>query len=316
MSDVKTLFFPETKGGSDVSVLSLLPLLMKSNGIDANTIALLTGGGMGGLGGGLNGLIGLVIVLALLNGGFGGFGGGLFGGGNRGCGCGVPGAGSVMLNNDANTAVILQQLQSAGYDVKSLAAALNVGQDAVIAAINGISKEICNMSYQNGQNTQNILMQLMQGNNGIMNQIANCCCDLKGILSKGFSDLGYQNRDLLCEIEKFIAASTNDIKEGQRAAEMREMQRDLNERDREIAKKDVIINNYQQTQQFAGMLQQVTAPLIAGMQKLQGDVDGILCKMPKTISLPYQEAQAIPNCVAWQYGLGLGLGPANGQFWG
>ena len=50
------------------------------------------------------------------------------------------GQGGVMLNNDANTAVIMQAVQRNGYDVQSLATALNTTTGNVIAAINGVIK--------------------------------------------------------------------------------------------------------------------------------------------------------------------------------
>lgn len=36
---------------------------------------------------------------------------------------------------------------------------------------------------------------------------------------------------------------------------------------------------------------QQIAPLVAGLQALQSDVDGIKCKMPPTVSVPYPQLQ-------------------------
>lgn len=55
------------------------------------------------------------------------------------------------------------------------------------------------------------------------------------VVLSGFADVGYATRDQTCNIEKAIQASTESILAGQRAAEMREMQREISERDRRIA---------------------------------------------------------------------------------
>lgn len=71
---------------------------------------------------------------------------------------GSNGQGGVMpmLNNDANTAVIMQAVQRNGFDIQSLATALNTSSDAVMAAINGLGQQICNLGNQMGMNANQI----------------------------------------------------------------------------------------------------------------------------------------------------------------
>ena len=70
---------------------------------------------------------------------------GNFFGGANGSGFMSNGQGGVapIIKNDANTTVIMQAVQRNGYDVQSLATALNTTTGNVIAAINGVIKEIC-----------------------------------------------------------------------------------------------------------------------------------------------------------------------------
>lgn len=294
MSDSKTFVFPDGGNGGGNSVLAMLPALLQKQGVDPNILAL-TGSGRGGFGG--DGLFGVLLLFIL----FGAFAGNGFGGfgGNRGFGGNGQGGVYPILNNDANTAVIMQSVQRNGFDIQTLATALNTSSDAVMAAINALGSQICNLGNQMGQNTNQIVTAIMQGNNGIISQLCNCCCDLKqaiaGIntgLERGFSSIAFETQRQTCDITKSIENSTAQILAGQRAAEMREMQRELAERDRKIAEQAVVINNGHQTAIFGQMITQATAPIAQAVGALQGDVNGIKCKLPNTVSVPYPDLRA------------------------
>lgn len=281
----KTFVFDS--GAGQGSLAQVLPALLQNKGIDPSVLALMNGnGGFGGLGN--NGLLDILLLFIL------------FGAANGNGGFGFNGNG----NNGANQC-ILNELQRNGCSVQALATALNTSTTDVLQAINALGGQICNVGYQNGQNTNQIITALLQGNNGIMSQIASCCCDLKTLLSQGFSSIGFETAKQTCAIEKAIGDSTAKILEGQRAAEMRELQRDLNQRDRELAEKNVVINNYQQTQTFGAML----APIGKAIQDLQSDVDGIKCKLPKTETIV-----ATPDYVPINRGINVnyGITPACG----
>lgn len=66
---------------------------------------------------------------------------------------------------------------------------------------------------------------------------------------------------------------------------------------------------------------QQIAPLAAGLQALQGDVDGIKCKLPNTVSVPYPQLQVYNPEVARAAAFGAAAGGYagygfNGGFWG
>jgi hypothetical protein len=175
-----------------------------------------------------------------------------------------------------------------------------------------------------GQNTNQIITALMQGNNALTSQIASCCCDLKQlvtesnyltergfcntnqIMAKGFSDIGYATQQQTCSIEKAIAASTSQILEGQRAAEMRDMQDKLDALREKNAQQAVILNNTQQTAQFAAMLAPIQADL-ADLKCNQVPVKKIACPeqyVPLNTSVNATYG-LIPTC---GYGVGYGVG--------
>lgn len=278
------------------------------NGFDASLLwpMMLMGGG-GGFGGwGGNWLIPFLLFGLFGENGFGGFGG--FG--NRFGGGGGIGYLANQLNNDTGREIIMQAIQGNTNAISQLSSTLNCSVGDLRNALSAINTQLCNVGNSVNMTSMQVINAIQAGNCQLGAQLAQCCCDLKTAigqtnvaLERGFSSVAYETQRQTCDIQKSIENSTSRILEGQRAAEMRELQRDIAERDRELAKKDVIINNAQQTNAFSQMLNQATAPLYQAVTGVKSDIDELKCRMPKTVTLPYAEAQAIPNCVA--YGLGL-----------
>lgn len=247
MSDTKVFSFPEGNAGGRSDLLAILPALLNQRGIDPAVLPFLNNDRKGGSWG--EDIIGLIVLLAVLNGGVGGFGG--FGGG-RGIGAGFGGF-PTQLSNDANTATIMQAVTRNGFDINTLSTALNTSSDAIIGAINALSGQVCNVANQMGQNTNQVLTALLQGNNAITSQICSCCCDLKQlvsesnylterafcntnqILTRGFSDLGYAFRDQTCDLKQTANANTASIIAKLDAIEDSRKDRELAEKDRMIA---------------------------------------------------------------------------------
>ncbi len=296
------------------NLASILPALLQNKGIDP-TAAMAMMQNKGGLLGnnGLGDIIALIIVAAIFG---NGNGGGLFGGGNNN-------------NRNAETDLLMQTLNRNGVDINQLAQSVNLSTGQIQHAINSVATQISNLAGQQGLSTQQIINSLQAGNCQLSHQLADCCCKTQQVIAQGFSDLGYATRDQTCAIEKAIAASTSQIIEGQRNAEMRELNRDIAERDRRIAEQATAINNYQQTQTFAAMLQNATSPLAVGLQNLQSDVDGIKCRLPKTEVITAQPDYVpvnrginvnygiVPTCgygYGYPYGFPFGGNNGNGSF--
>ena len=74
----------------------------------------------------------------------------------------------------------------------------------------------------------------------------------------------------------------------------------------------------QYTSTFGQMIGQATAPLGAALGDLSSRLAKIECKQPETVTVPYSPIAAVPNCVAYQYGLYGGFNPyaAGNGFWG
>lgn len=271
------------ESGSGNQLASILPALLQKQGIDPTALMMLGGGGFGGWGN--NGLLDLIVLLAIFNGGFGGFG---FGGGGFGRGGFVPN----QINNDANTGIILQALERNGVGINNIATALGTSKDVIITAINTLSREICNFSNQTGMQTNQIITALMQGDNALTSQIASCCCDMKQLVA----ELGCKvEKTILSEgnnIRAEIAAARNDIKEGQRAAEMREMQREIDALRESKSDLKVQLQLKEQNDFTQATINAGLQPLYALVQGLKSDVDGIKCKLPPTVNVPYPQLKA------------------------
>jgi hypothetical protein len=305
MSESKTIVFGDGASGSNNLLASILPAL-QNKGVDTGyLLGMLNNGNNGGLfgGRGFEDIIALIIVAAI-------FGNGNFGFGNNGNG-----------NNSAERELIASMIQRNGVDISQLASTLNCSVGHIDDAIGNVATQICNLTGQVGMNSMQIINAVQAGNTALASQICNCCCDVKQliaesnyltergfcntnqILAKGFSDIGYATQSQTCSIEKAIAASTNQILEGQRAAEMREMQDKIDMLREKNSQQAVILNNAQQTSQFAAML----APLQADLAELkcnQVPVKKIAC--PETYVPVNNSINATYGLIPTNCGYGFG----------
>lgn len=299
MSDTKVYQFGTEGAGSLNAVLPFL----QQKGIDpAYIMGLMGNGNNGGLfgGRGFEDIIALIIVAALFGNGNG------FGFGNG--------------NNNTQSDLLAHMIERNGTDLSQLAQSIGCSTGRLQDAIGAVSTQICNLAGQNGLSFQQVINSIQSGNTALATQICNCCCDIKGaiadnkyttergfcntnqILSQGFSSVAYETQRQTCDIEKAIAASTAEIMAGQRAAEMREMQDKLDALREKNAQQAVILNNTQQTAQFAAMLAPITE-----------DLASIKCKLPKTEVVNVQPDyipvnRSVNVAYAPYYGCGYGFG--------
>lgn len=301
MSDTKVYQFGETGSGT---LNSLLPLLQQ-RGIDPAYIAGLANNNNGGFFGGnaWEGIIALIIVAAI----FGNNGnGGIFG--NNGNG----------VASTAEREMLMSAIQRNGTDISQLAHSIGCSDNAIKDAIGQVSTQICNLAGQNGLSFQQVINSIQAGNSSIVNQLCQCCCDLKGSIKdvaigqeRGFSSVSYETQRQTCDIEKAISQSTAEIMAGQRAAEMRALTDKIDALREKNAQQAVMLNNAQQTGQFAAMLAPIQADL-AELKCNQVPIKKIACPeqyipLNTGINATYG---LIPTC---GYGFGgLGFGAFNG----
>ena len=297
MSDTKTYYFRDDANvGANGLLASIIPAL-QNKGLDTSYLmGLLSGnnnGGFFGNNGGFQDIIALIVIAAI------------FGNGNFGFG------GNNNHANNAERELLMSAIQRNGTDLSQLAQSLNCSVGRINDAVNAVASQICNLSGQLGMSSQQIINSIQSGDCQLANQIASCCCTIQkeiansnAITTRGFADVGYALRDQTCNIEKAIAASTSQILEGQRAAEMRDMQDKLDALREKNAQQAVILNNAQQSAQFAAMLAPIQSDL-AELKCNQLPVKKIAC--PESY-VPVNNSINATYGLIPTYGCGCGLG--------
>lgn len=325
MAESKTYVF-----GNDANngMLGLIAPLLQKQGLDPNMVMAMMNNrnGFGNEGGWFMWIIFLFFLMGWGNNGWGGFG-------CRGNAAGDAVLGN-LINNDNGRELLMQAIQGNGAAINQLASTLNCSIGQVQQAINAVMGQVQQVGNQVGQSAQQIINSIQAGNCQIAQQIASCCCENRLAIcqqtntlqqaintvatgqERGFAQISYDTAKQTSEVRDAIRENTAQVLAGQRAAEMRELTRELAERDRKIAEQAVVINNGQQTAIFGQMIQQATAPIAAAVAGLQKDVDGVKCKLPETTTIPYSPVVGVPTCVAAQYGLGLGIGLNPFSAWG
>ena len=331
MSDSKVFMFPET-GTNNSELMSLLAPLLSQRGVDPNVLlAMNRNGGFGGEGGWFMWVIFLFFLMGWGGNGWGGFGN------NRGNLAGDVALGN-LINNDSGRELLMSAIQGNGNAINQLASTLNCDINSVKSAINGVMSQIQGVGNQVGMSSQQIINAIQAGNCQIASKLADCCCEnrlaicqqtntlqnaINGIATgqeRGFSSVAYETQRQTCDIQNSIKSATDAILAGQRDAEMRDMQNKIDALREANSQKDVIINNGQQTAVFSSMIQSATAPITNAVNALQGDLNGIKCRLPETVTLPYSCATAVPTQAVFGYnGLGwAGFGGCgcNNSLWG
>ena len=307
MDDSKIFMFPDggTKQTSDFN--SLLPLLM------------MNGGGMNG--GGWMWIIFLFFLYPLMR------NGGLFGNAcGNGNGCLGPLAN--MVNNNDGRDLLMQAINGNGTAIQNLANMFNTSTDMIQAAINQVNNGITQVGCKIDSSTGALLNAGTQNTMTIAQQLANCCCNLKTMISdtshqsqletlrqtdtikesvngvgnvvtRGFSDVGYALRDQTCNLEKSIDVVGDRVIAKLDANEKAAMQDRINALQTQLT-----------TEHQSGVIAQQIA---AAVNPIAAAVQEIKCAQPQTVTVPYQPFQAVPNCVAYQYGM-YNNGNLNG-FW-
>ena len=308
MDDSKIFMFPDAgtrQTSSDVN--SLLPLLMCN----------------GGLGGGnWVWIIFLFFLYPLMR------NGGLFvNAGHNGGGCLGPLA-NLVSNNDGRD-LLMQAINGNGAATQRLASMFGTKVDMIQAAIAQVNNGITQVGCKIDSSTGALLNAGTQNTMSLAQQLATCCCNLKSAITdsahqsqletlrqtdaikesvgdvnsavtRGFADVGYALRDQTCSLDKSIDGVGDRIIAKLDASEKAAMQDKINALQTQLT-----------TEHQSGVIAQQIA---AAVNPIAQAVNEIKCAQPQTVTVPYQPFQAVPNCVAYQYGIYNGGNGLNG-FW-
>lgn len=315
MSESKTYIFGENQNGGSNGMLGLLAPLLQKQGVDPNVLLAMKGNnGMCGEGGWFMWVIFLFFLMGWGGNGWGGFG-------NNG-----RGGLANEINNDYGRSLLMDAIGGNRNALSNLATQLNCTEGQIQNAISALTSQVQNVGNQVGMSGMQTINALQQGNMQIAQQIANCCCENRlaicqqtGTLQnainnvavcqeRGFSNVAYETQRQTCDLHNAIKEATAELKAGQTAAEFRDMQDKIDHLREENG-------NYKSSAMMSQIVGQSLAPVNAALAGLQSEVNAIKCAQPNTVTVPYQPFQAVPNCVAAQYGL-YGCNAAANGFWG
>jgi hypothetical protein len=327
METSKTYVFNPEGSGNNGGMMSLIAPLLQQRGVDPNVLLAMKGNNGFGNGDG-SWFIWLLFILC-----FCGWGGNGFGFGGRGNGAGL----ANEINNDYGRSLLMDAIGGNRNALSNLATQLNCTEGQIQQAISALTTQVQNVGNQVGMSGMQTINALQQGNMQIASQLADCCCRVNNNITamdgnvklamcqqtgtlqnainnvavgqeRGFSNVAYEIQRQTCDLHNAIKESTQTIVDGQKQAEMREMQNKIDS----LREENSTFKSSAMTSQIVG---QAVAPINAVLAGLQSEVAGIKCKLPETVTTPYSPFTAVPNCVAYQAGL-YGLNAANNGFWG
>ena len=254
MSDTK-IFSLGDNGFGGGGMAPLIASLCQNRGLDPNMVAAMMNNNRG-YGDGFGNSAWWIIILLIF--GWGGFGNSFGGGfGGRGSAQGLADLGS-LVNSDAGRELLMSAIQGNGTAISQLASTVHCDQNALMGAIQNLSTQLCSIGNQVGMSGQQIINAVQAGNSALASQLASCCCDVRNAITtqgyenqlatvnqtntlqgainfvnssveRGFSSTNFETQRQTCDITKAIADSTAQILAGQKAAEFREIQREVNQ---------------------------------------------------------------------------------------
>ena len=305
MSDAKTYVF-----GQDSNCMNWIAPLLQQKGIDPSVLAMMNNSGFG------NGNWIWVLFLILLFGrnGFGGYGDNAVSTGYL----------SNQITNTSGRDLLMQAINGNGSAIQNLANTLNCDINSIKCAINGIQNSICQVSNQVGMSGQQIINAIQQGNMGLTQQIAQCCCDNKLLIT----NMGYEGQIRDMQNTSQLANKLDNINNNvvhsfsttayETAQQTCALQNGMRDQTQTILNKLDAIEDSRKDRQIADLTAQLTAAnsraeRAAELAPITKALSDIQCKQPNTVNVPYQPFVTVPNCVAYQGLYGYGTNPG---IWG
>lgn len=84
---------------------------------------------------------------------------------------------------------------------------------AIMNGFHGVDNAICNLGYQTQQGFNNTNVAIMQGQNALQAQLADCCCQNR----EAIAQVGYDMAQDTCALQNTMNTNTRDIIESQNA---------------------------------------------------------------------------------------------------
>lgn len=282
--------------GIDAGIAALIQNANKGNMDPAALMAMMNNNyGFGG-----NGAWWIWIILLFFC--WGGFGG-------NGFGRGASDASRLAseLNTDANTNLLMQAINGNKEAISSLSNTLNCDFNSVTAALNNINSGVNQISCDVKLSGCEVINAITSGNAALASKLAECCCNTQRSIDSvnlNLTKMGYEDQLAMCNQTNTLVNTMNQNTLSLRDSNLANTQAILQKIDNfeNIYRQDKMdrltsenlalkgqISQANQNQYIAATVQANTAPIVNRLNSLQGDVDGIKCKLPNTVSVPYPQ---------------------------
>lgn len=288
-------------------------IIVQDRGIDAGLAALMQNANKGNMD--------PAALMAMMNnnGGFGGNGAwwiwiillffcwGGFGGNGFGRGANDAGRLASELNTDANTNLLMQAINGNKEAISSLSNTLNCDFNSVTAALNNINSGVNQISCDVKLSSCEVINAITSGNATLASKLAECCCNTQRSIDSvnlNLTKMGYEDQLAMCNQTNTLVNTMNQNTLSLRDSNLANTQAILQKIDNfeNIYRQDKMdrltsenlalkgqISQANQNQYIAATVQANTAPIVNRLNSLQSDVDGIKCKLPNTVSVPYPQ---------------------------
>lgn len=282
--------------GIDAGIAALMQNANKGNMDPAALMAMMNNNyGFGG-----NGAWWIWIILLFFC--WGGFGG-------NGFGRGASDASRLAseLNTDANTNLLIQAINGNKEAISSLSNTLNCDFNSVTAALNNINSGVNQISCDVKLSSCEVINAITSGNAALASKLAECCCNTQRSIDSvnlNLTKMGYEDQLAMCNQTNTLVNTMNQNTLSLRDSNLANTQAILQKIDNfeNIYRQDKMdrltsenlalkgqISQANQNQYIAATVQANTAPIVNRLNSLQSDVDGIKCKLPNTVSVPYPQ---------------------------
>ena len=282
--------------GIDAGIAALMQNANKGNMDPAALMAMMNNNyGFGG-----NGAWWIWIILLFFC--WGGFGG-------NGFGRGASDASRLAseLNTDANTNLLMQAINGNKEAISSLSNTLNCDFNSVTAALNNINSGVSKISCDVKLSGCEVINAITSGNAALASKLAECCCNTQRSIDSvnlNLTKMGYEDQLAMCNQTNTLVNTMNQNTLSLRDSNLANTQAILQKIDNfeNIYRQDKMdrltsenlalkgqISQDNQNQYIAATVQANTAPIVNRLNSLQSDVDGIKCKLPNTVSVPYPQ---------------------------
>lgn len=282
--------------GIDAGIAALMQNANKGNMDPAALMAMMNNNyGFGG-----NGAWWIWIILLFFC--WGGFGG-------NGFGRGASDASRLAseLNTDANTNLLMQAINGNKEAISSLSNTLNCDFNSVTAALNNINSGVSKISCDVKLSSCEVINAITSGNATLASKLAECCCNTQRSIDSvnlNLTKMGYEDQLAMCNQTNTLVNTMNQNTLSLRDSNLANTQAILQKIDNfeNIYRQDKMdrltsenlalkgqISQANQNQYIAATVQANTAPIVNRLNSLQSDVDGIKCKLPNTVSVPYPQ---------------------------